>query len=94
MFFFLFINDLVLLLRSKCERGVFVSEDVEKLYALMFADDIATFSDTVRSLQRQIDISSIDQFCTSSHMIFILDKSKVIIIRNGGILQQTEKMVL
>ena len=58
----LLINDLVLLLRSKCERCVFVSKDVEELYALMFADDLATFSDTVRALQRQIDI--IDQFCT------------------------------
>ena len=87
IFCFLFINDFILLLRSKCELGVFVFEDVEELYALMFADEVATFSDTVRALQRQIDI--IDQFCTSIHMILNLDTSKVAVYHNGGI--QTEK---
>ena len=55
----------------------------------MFADDVATFSDALIALQRQIDI--IDQLCTSTHMNLHLDKSKVGVFRNGGILKQTEQ---
>ena len=55
----------------------------------MFADDVATFSDTVIALQRQIDI--INQFCTSTHMNLNLEKSKVVVFRNGEILKQTEQ---
>ena len=52
----------------------------------MFADYVATLYYTVRALQRQIDI--IDQFCTSTNIILNLDKSKVVVFPNGGILNR------
>ena len=48
----LFINDLVTFLREKCNRGIFVSNDIEELVALMFADDVSSFSDTIVNLQQ------------------------------------------
>ena len=53
--FSLFINDLVAYLRSETDHGIFVSNDIEDLLALMFADDVSCFSDTVIRLQRLID---------------------------------------
>ena len=48
----MFINDLVTFLHSKCDHGIFVSEDINELIALMFADDVSSFSDTVVRIQQ------------------------------------------
>ena len=42
-------------LKSECENGVFISDEIEDILALMFADDVASFADTVVRLQRQIN---------------------------------------
>lgn len=57
--FSLFINDVVSYLRQECNYGVFVSEDTDEHIALMYADDIANFADTVARLQKQIDMLSL-----------------------------------
>ena len=54
--FSLFINDLVAYLKSETDHGIFVTNDIEDLLALMFADDVSCFSDTVIRLQRLIDL--------------------------------------
>ena len=45
--FDLFINDLVAYLWSETNSDSFISNDIEDLLALMFADDVSCFSDTV-----------------------------------------------
>ena len=52
--FALFINDLISYIRSECDRGVFVTDEIEDILALMFADDIVNVSNTIIRLQRQI----------------------------------------
>ena len=49
--FSIFNNDLIKYLKHKCERGIFVS--ISDLFALMFADDVPSFSDTVARLQNK-----------------------------------------
>ena len=87
--FFLFINDLVSYLKSECDRGIFVSEQIEDVFALMFADDVVSFSDTIIRLQHQINC--IERFCLSVGMHLKFLKTKIIVFRNGGILKQAEK---
>ena len=87
--FSLFINDLVSYLKSECDRGIFISDQIEDIIALMFADDVASFSDTVIRLQRQINC--IQQFCESAGMSLNLLKTKTIVFRSGGMLKQMEK---
>ena len=53
--FSLFINDLVSYMKSECDKGIFVSDQIKDMIALMFADDVASFSDTVIRLQHQIN---------------------------------------
>ena len=64
--FALFINDLIAYLRAESDRGIFISNDIEDLIALMFADDVACFSDTIVRLQRLINL--IEKFCKSVGM--------------------------
>lgn len=52
--FSLFINDLISYLRSQCDRGIFVSNQILDLLALLFADDVASFSESIVRLQQQI----------------------------------------
>lgn len=59
--FSLFINNLISYLKSECDRGVFVSNHLQDLIALMFADDVASFSDSVVCLRHQINC--IQRFC-------------------------------
>jgi len=87
--FSIFINDLVTYLHSKCDHGIYVSEDINELIALMFADDVSSFSDTIIRLQRQINL--IKKFCKSVDMKINLDKTKIIVFRNGGVVKQIEK---
>ena len=58
--FSLFINDLISFLNKSCEHGIFVSDEIDELLALLFADDVSSFNDTVIRLQRQM--KSIEYF--------------------------------
>ena len=87
--FSLFINDLVIYLRENCGNGIFVSQDADNLLTLLFADDVAGFSDTVGRLQKISDC--IASFCDSVGMKINLDKTKILVFRNGGPLKEIEK---
>ena len=55
----------------------------------MFADDVSCFSDTVIRLQKMVDL--IGKLCKSVGMEINLNKTKIMVFRNGGIVNQTEK---
>ena len=71
---FLFINYLISYILSECNRGIFVTQQIEDIFALMFADDVASFSDTIIWLQHQINC--IERFCLSVVMHLNLLKTK------------------
>ena len=89
LIFSLYLNDLILYLKQKCDQGVFVSNEIPDLLALFYADDVSGFSETVRRLQKQIDL--ISTFCDSVELNVNLDKTKIIVFRNGGKLRAYEK---
>ena len=76
-------------LKSECENGVFISNEIEDVLALMFADDVSSFADSVVRLQRQTDL--IEKFCKSVGMSLNLSKTKIIFFRNGGIVKDVER---
>ena len=63
-------------------------DEIDELLALLFADDVSSFNDTVIRLQRQINC--IEEFCNIVGMQINLDKTKIVVFRNGGILKQSE----
>ena len=80
--FSLFINDLVSYLKTNCYRGISVTDQVEDIIALMFADDVASFNDTIIRLPHQINC--IERFCESVGMFLNLSKTKIVVFRKRG----------
>ena len=87
--FSIFINDLANYVNSPNERGIYVSDEISDLNILMFADDVASFADTVVQLQRQIN--KVEKFSKGVGLEINLDKTKIMVFRNGGVLKQSEK---
>lgn len=54
----------------------------------MFADDIANCAETRIRLQRQLDL--IYEFCQTTNMTVNLNKTEIIVFRNGGPLRDYE----
>ena len=67
----------------------YINNDSDDIHALMFADDVSSVADTVLNLQRQIN--DMDDFCKDTGMNFNIDKSKIIVFRNGGPLRTYER---
>ena len=87
--FILFINDLIGELNNSGIKGIQISSNDPDVLTILYADDMANVGDTVRALQAQIDI--IARFCARTNMKINLQKTKVIVFRNGGILRYYEK---
>jgi hypothetical protein len=86
--FSLFINELTKDIVNRGRHGIQLSPDLIELFILLFADDVILFSDTVVGLQTQLNI-----LCESAKrlgLIVNLDKSNVVVFRNGGYLGQRE----
>ncbi len=70
-------------------RGIFIGCDYPELLLLLYADDLCIFDYSVIGLQRKIDILS--NFCTSWGIQVNMDKTEILVFRNGGILRSNEK---
>ena len=57
----------------------------------MFADDVCIYSDTAIKVQRQIN--TIREFCHNTGMELNLNKTEIIVFRNGGYLRNYEKCI-
>jgi hypothetical protein len=56
---------------------------------LMFADDISIIIDTVGRLQQHL--RSLHEFCIKYGLSVNINKTKVMVFRNGGVLRQKER---
>lgn len=65
------------------------TNDATRTSLLMYADDLCIFSDSVIGLQRKLNILS--QFCSTWGLKVNLQKTNVIVFRNGGYLRNSEK---
>ena len=70
--FALFMNDLVNYLKRQENDGIYKSQEIDKLFVFMYADDVAGLVDTAVRLQRMIN--NIDTFCDKVGMKVNLDK--------------------
>ena len=66
-----------------------VTTEIPDLFALMFADDVSGFADTVVGLQSLLN--ELEIFCKSIGINVNFDKKKIVVHRNGGPLRLTEK---
>ena len=54
----------------------------------MYADDIANFADTLFDMQKKIDL--LFEFCSKLCLTVNLNKTKMMVLRNGGYLKDIE----
>lgn len=82
LLFSLFINDLNDYI-SEGSQGVQI--ELKRLLILLHADDLVLYVDTRIELQRLIN--KLNQYCDSLNHKINLQKTKIIVFRNGGYLR-------
>ena len=87
--FFFAHQELTKVITENGKHGIQLSPDLIELLILSFADDVVLFSDGVIGLQTQLNIL----YCTAKRldMIVNLNKSNIIVFRNGVHLALREK---
>ena len=90
--FSLFIDEFSSLVKNSGIRGVQLFPELTEILLLMFADDLALISDTVRGLQKLLNL--LYEFCSDKGLIINIPKTVVMVFKNGGGLARTETWTL
>ena len=85
----LFINELTKDIIESGKHGIQLAPDLIERLILLFADDVVLLPDSVFGLQTQLNVL----FNTAKRLDLIvnLDKSNIVVFRNGGHLALNEK---
>lgn len=89
LIFSLFINELATDIINNGRHGVQLIPDMIQLFILLFADDIVLLSDSVIGLQNQLNVLA--RKSAALDLQVNLDKSNIVIFRNGGYISKMEK---
>ena len=89
LLFSLFIDELARDIIKNGRHGIQLLPDMLELFILLFADDIVLLSDTIVGLQNQLDVLA--RNCARLGLHVNLDKSNIVIFRNGGYIAKREK---
>lgn len=87
--FNIFIKPLSKYIKDMYCSGINIGNETPDIDALFFADDIALPADNVRDLQRKIN--ALANFIKDFGLQINLDKSQIMVCRNGGVLRKNEK---
>ena len=87
--FIQFLNEYINMLNESDCKGVFITEELPNLLGLMYADDIGNVTDTVGRLQ--CILNTLASFCYKFGMKVNVDKTQIMVFRNGGPLRRNEK---
>ena len=87
--FSLLINELTKDIVQNGKHSLQLSPEFIHLLILLFADDVALLSDSVAGLQKQLDI--LYNSCQKLDLNVNLDKSNIVVFRNGGYLALREQ---
>ena len=76
------------MVNSRHCKGIYLNEYYPDVTMLLYADDLVVLGDHVGRVQILLDILS--EFCLKWGLQVNLDKTKVMVYRNGGIVKNTE----
>jgi hypothetical protein len=85
----MYINDLASEMEQSDGNGIFIHEAFHNAMLLLFADDLALIADTPADLQRRLNC--LENYCEKWNMTVNMDKSNIIVYKNGGNLSKNEK---
>jgi hypothetical protein len=89
--FSLLINELTKEINMHGRHGVQMSPELVHILILLFADDVALLSDSVIGLQTQLNI--LNTVSKRLDLVVNLEKSNIVVFRNGGYLAQNERWI-
>ena len=92
LFFTLFLNEYIDMIKDSTCQGVYVNEFLPNLMVLLYADDLVQCADLPGRLQQQLNILA--DFCDKWCMKVNLEKTNIIVFRNGGIIKRNEMWYL
>jgi hypothetical protein len=87
--FILYIDELVDMLQNSGCSGVFINSQVPSLHIIMFADDVTILNDTIGRVQAQLNV--LQQFSRNYGLKVNINKTKLMVFRNGDPLRRNEK---
>ncbi|KAK6181925.1 hypothetical protein SNE40_009702 [Patella caerulea] len=87
--FGMYINELIEMLKTDSGHEIFINNSINDIFALLFADDLTLFAETVGDLQKRLNM--LDKYCLKWNMSMNVDKSNVVVFKNGGGLSHIEK---
>ena len=89
LLFSIFLSELEIQLNTCGAHGIDLLNDNLGIFLLMYADDIALVSDSVKDLQKKINC--LQEYCRQWGLTVNMDKTKVVVFKNGGFLKNCEK---
>ncbi|CAC5412736.1 unnamed protein product [Mytilus coruscus] len=85
----MYINELAIEIGKSIGNGIFIYENFQNVMLLLFADDLALIADTPIHLQRRLN--SFEKYCEKLNMTVNMDKSNIVVLKNGGELSKNEE---
>ena len=85
----MFINELSKEIAENGRHGIQLSPELIEILILLFADDVVLVSDSVIGLQSQLNI--LHDTASKLDLMVNLEKSNIVVFRNGGHLAAREK---
>ena len=76
LLFILYLNKYIEMHYENESKGLYIDEYFSNLFMLLYADDVAQFSDRVWNLQAQINV--LQQYCNLSGMKLTLPKHRLL----------------
>ena len=70
-------------------KGIYVSENHKNVNMLLYADDLVLIGDQIGNVQKLINVLS--EFCYKWGLKVNMDKTKLLVYKNGGIVKRNEK---
>eukprot|EP00745_Piridium_sociabile_P014687 TRINITY_DN21651_c0_g1_i6.p1 TRINITY_DN21651_c0_g1~~TRINITY_DN21651_c0_g1_i6.p1 ORF type:complete len:655 (+),score=42.51 TRINITY_DN21651_c0_g1_i6:130-2094(+) len=90
LLFSIFLSELQTDLMNSGARGIDIFADPLGVFLLMYADDIVLVSDSVTDLQKKI--VCLENYCKKWGLTVNMDKTKVVVFKNGGFIKSIEKL--
>ena len=87
--FTLYISELVDMMKNEGCQIVYVDEQNSNILMFMYADDIASGTDTVSRMQKILNVLA--KYCKKWGLIGSIAKTKILVFRRGGKIKNNEK---
>ena len=86
--FIFYLNELLHLAEEQNCQGIYVNEHHPNITMLLYADDIVIVGDHIGRVQKILN--TVSKFCSNWGLRVNMEKSKVMVFRNGGIIKKNE----